>query len=214
MTIARRSSSWRAIQHADADVSAARAVCFRALGDEAAARQWAKAALDQQPRHYRALQVLALLQLDAGRYESALKLVGQLRGRQQAPPARGRRLAQLNPEAFPVYDTQAQGETLYLHVAVLQRMGREEEAEQQRDRLMVLQEAAAQIKELSRLAFENPTNVELLHKLGSLYSQINFREDARIWFERALQADPAHTPSRNALRQLRSQPPPRQFARP
>ena len=84
----------------------------------------------------------------------------------------------------------------------MQRLGRDTEAETCRQKLIQLQDASAEIKQLLAKLPDAAEDPETLHRLGELYADIEFLEDARVWFRRALDADPNHEASRSSLREL------------
>ncbi len=187
-----------------ADVLVALALCRRALGDPETARQLAERAIETDSDHYRALQLVALLELDDGHGDAALEFVTRLESIQGKvdPSAALRRLLQLSPAAFPIYDTQVLGETLHLKARALRHSGDVAAAEACNRRLRHLQDVAAEIKRLLPQQSARPTDVEFAYRLGVLHTEIGFDDGARHWLTRVLELQPGHAEAREALNNL------------
>jgi tetratricopeptide (TPR) repeat protein len=188
----------------DADLLVAKAVCRRALGEIDKARRLTEAALAIDAEHYRGLRLAALLRLQAGDNEAALELAKRLGAHRSRmhPREAVQRLLKLEPVAFPVYDTQAAGEVLYLEATALKRLGKDAQAGALLGKLQELQDTAAEIKRLLHDERAVSSDPAVWRRLGELYTDIGFKDDARMWLSRALEADPGDSEARNALGRL------------
>lgn len=186
----------------DADVLVARALCLRALADVEKSRRLTEEALEINPDHYRGLQHLALLKLHNQENEAVLEIVNRLERHARTNPDEAlQRLLRLDPVAFYTHDTQSVGETLHLKATVLQRLGRESEAEACRRELVVLQDSTSEIKRLLRQSESGDPLV--WYRLGELYAKYGFNGDARHWLMRVLEVEPENAQAREALLQLK-----------
>jgi len=185
----------------DPDLLVASALSKRALGEPEETRKLVEEALAQDPEHFRGLQLLAMLELDAGRNEEALRLVDRMESSRQGVDhgAALERLLQLDPLAFHGYDTHLLGETWHLKATVLRRLGRTEAAADYSNRLAHLQDDAAELKKLLRELPTQPDNHDLWYRLGVLNLRIGFTEDGRHWLRRVLEVRPDHQAAREAM---------------
>lgn len=164
----------------------------------------AERALETDADHYRALQLVALLELDEDRGDAALEFIARLESIQDKVDSNAalHQLLQLSPAAFPIYDTQVLGETLHLKARALRLSGDAVAAEECSRRLRHLQDVAAEIKQLLSQQSARPRDVELVYRLGVLHADIGFGDGARHWLTRVLELQPRHAQAREALDNL------------
>jgi tetratricopeptide (TPR) repeat protein len=142
------------------------------------AEQLLKGVLASHPEHFGAILALANLEREEGHYAAAEQ---RLRKALELKP--------LDPT------------TRYsLHLTLLAQPGRAKEAEEARQRWEADREATARITQLLRgqLA-ERPTDPNLPAEAGELFFRQGEYQRGLFWFNKALQIDPNHQPSHQAL---------------
>jgi tetratricopeptide (TPR) repeat protein len=150
--------------------------CLRLLGRTQAAEQLLDRLLAGQPRHAKALGMRAELAIEAGRDQEASKLLA--------------RAVELDPS------DQSLKYTLLL---CLNRLGRTKEAKSVEAKMA---ESAAEIKRMDKLVREvnqKPNDPALRYEAGMIFLRNGFTQDGLHWLSTALDVDPNHRPTHQAL---------------
>jgi tetratricopeptide (TPR) repeat protein len=150
--------------------------CLRLLGRNQEAEQLLDRLLAGQPRHARALGMRAQLAVEAGRDQEASELLV--------------RAVELDPS------DQSYKYTLLL---CLNRLGKTEEAKIVEAKMA---ESAAEVRRMDKLVREvnqKPNDPALRYEAGMIFLRNGFTQDGLRWLYTALDADPNHRPTHQAL---------------
>lgn len=161
-----------------------RAQCEFGLGHEAKASELLKQVLAEEPENASALILaseMALRRQDAAEAATFLE-----------------RAAQAAPANVAVH---------YQLGAVYRRLGREEDAAHEKERMDELKRLADEYQSLTIAAAKAPSDVEVRCRLGDLAQRLDLPHFARTWFRSALYLDPANEDANRGLAALlESQP--------
>jgi tetratricopeptide (TPR) repeat protein len=150
--------------------------CLRLLGRNQDAEQWLDRLLASQPRHAQALGMRAQLAVETGRDQEASELLA--------------RAIELDPSA------QSHKYTLLL---CLNRLGKTKEAKIVEAKMA---ESAAEVKRMDQLVREvnqKPNDPALRYEAGMIFLRNGFTQDGLHWLSTALDVDPNHRPTHQAL---------------
>jgi predicted Zn-dependent protease len=152
------------------------ACCLRLLGRTREAEQLLDRLLAGQPRHANALGMRAQLAVEAGRDQEASELLV--------------RAIELDPS----------GQSLkYNLMLCLNRLGKTEEAKVVEAKMA---ESAAEIRRMDKLVREvnqKPNDPALRYEAGMIFLRNGFTQDGLHWLYTALDIDPNHRPTHQAL---------------
>jgi tetratricopeptide (TPR) repeat protein len=157
----------------------ARAQCEFALGHEARAAELLEQSLAKQPDHAPALILAAEMALRRQDTESAARSL--------------EKAAKASPANVAVR---------YQLAAVYRRLGREEEAHVEKDRMDELKRLADEYQSLSIAAAKAPNDVEVRCRLGQLADRLDMPHFAKTWFRSALYLDPTSDEANRRLTAL------------
>ncbi|MFM8537922.1 MAG: tetratricopeptide repeat protein [Planctomycetaceae bacterium] len=86
-----------------------------------------------------------------------------------------------------------------VHAAILARLGESEGAESERKRGQHLGHRQVALAEAARRARVNPHDPDVRAEVGGMMLELGLEQEAARWYEIALQIDPQHRPSHEAL---------------
>jgi tetratricopeptide (TPR) repeat protein len=150
--------------------------CLRLLGRNQEAEQRLDRLLAGQPRHAKALTMRAQIAFEAGRDQEASELLG--------------RAIELDPSNYSLKSTL---------VLCLNRLGKTQEAKRVEAQMA---ESAAEVKRMDQLVREvnqKPNDPALRYEAGMIFLRNGFTEDGLHWLATALDVDPNHRPTHQAL---------------
>jgi tetratricopeptide (TPR) repeat protein len=150
--------------------------CLRLLGRNQEAEQLLDRLLTGQPRHAKALGMRAQLAVEAGRYQEASELLV--------------RAIELDPS------DQSHKYTLML---CLNRLGKTEQAKIVEAKMA---ESSAEVRRMDKLVREvnqKPNDPALRYEAGMIFLRNGFTQDGLHWLNTALDVDPNHRPTHQAL---------------
>jgi tetratricopeptide (TPR) repeat protein len=156
------------------------AQCYLGLARAEEARPLLEQVLQQNPRDSGALFVSAQLALQEGHAEQAEALL--------------RQLLTIEPH---------EREAIFLLAKCLRQLGKGAEAEEQTARFRQIDADWRKLQELTTVKMgTTPHDPELRYQVGVILRRLGEDKAAVEWFQRALQTDPQHEPSRKALAEL------------
>jgi predicted Zn-dependent protease len=150
--------------------------CLRLLGRNQEAEQLLDRLLAGQPRHAKALGMRAQLAVEAGRDQEASELLA--------------RAIEVDPSE------QSHKYTLFL---CLTRLGKTQEAKLVEAKMA---ESAAEVRRMDKLVREvnqKPNDPALRYEAGMIFLRNGFTQDGLHWLSTALDVDPNHRPTHQAL---------------
>jgi Flp pilus assembly protein TadD len=150
--------------------------CRRQLGEPGEARRLLQQVLPQQPRDVGALTELGKVALDEGKAEEAERWLRQA-------------------VALAPHDRPAQ----YAFSQCLKRRGKTEEARDCRVRIERLDADLKRLDQLMRKVLKEPADPDLRYEVGVLFLRNGQEPEGLRWLRIALQLDPGHRPTHEAL---------------
>jgi tetratricopeptide (TPR) repeat protein len=159
-----------------AQVGLCHARCLRLRGQSQEAREVLDRVLAANPEFVAGLQLRAALATDAGRSDEALALL--------------QKAAALEPLNYQVNYTLSQ---------CLQRAGKVAEAKEVEARMARSKEQTARLRELINTVMQKPYDPSLRHEVGMIFLNNGLTREGLHWLNTALEADPTHRPTHEAL---------------
>jgi tetratricopeptide (TPR) repeat protein len=152
---------------------------LHAQGDSVAAHPAAQRALQLDPKNAEPALVLASLSAEAGQFDPALAWL------QRAKKLRG--------DAKRIH---------HLFAIVLRRIDEPEQAAKHEEILARVERANQELERTLVELLQEPDNAEHHYAVGKLHVELDKPEQAKTWFQGALQRDPGHQEARAALEEL------------
>ncbi len=153
-----------------------RALALKALGDAEQAGRIIRGLVEDHPDSDEALLELGRLELDAGRYEPAVKLL--------------LKTYELVPQDI---------EARYLLARALHDAERRDEANEHFEWVARAREASAEIQKLKDVVRKEPTNVEKRYATAQLLMKYGARDEAVMWMLSVIDLAPDHRRAHEAL---------------
>jgi predicted Zn-dependent protease len=160
----------------DSDVVVCMARCQRISGQFGPAEKTLNKLLAEHPQNAQALSELGMLALEKGQTAEAERLL-----RQAAAKEPHNRLI------------------IYSLWQCLEKLGERDEAKQIKDSLARNDAATKRMDQLIRDVMKRPYDPSLRHEIGTIFLQNGFTEDGLRWLVTALNVDPSHRPTHQAL---------------
>lgn len=185
----------------DADTLVALARCLHAERQPEKAKSLLTRVLAARPDHVEALISLSLIEIDLHHDLEALQVLRKLEPLVQQVDSLDaqERLLRLDPITFPPQATKRVEKLLHLQGTVLRRLGREGEAKVYQTKLQRLQDNTAALTRAVLQQQERPRDADLMCRIGELQRQLGRDEEAESWLKKALQANPDHQRTHQAL---------------
>lgn len=152
------------------------ACCLRLLGRNQEAEQRLDRLLAGQPRHAKALGMRAQLAVEAGRDQEASELLV--------------RASELDPSNYSLK---------YTLLLCLNRLGKTQEAKVVQAKLAESAEEVKRMDKLVREVNQKPNDPALRYEAGMIFLRNGFTQDGLHWLSTALDVDPNHRPTHQAL---------------
>jgi tetratricopeptide (TPR) repeat protein len=166
------------------------AECHNAQGDRPAARKLLDEALQLAPDHLGAMRLRAMMDIEGGDAESAVRVL--------------RQAIEFHPKAWRLR---------FQLVRAYRQAGQQELAQEQAEIMQGLRRLRDRFTELHDQAMADPADVETRYQLGLVARQLDMPGLAYDWFMVTLAMDPEHAGAREALEaMMREAPSPQEGA--